>query len=525
MEVTVGKKSFTDIEINNVETALKIQLSEYNRNLIMNGNSSDLIEIDGRESKLSLQRNKKGEVLAVINSKKEALEIPHEIQGTKLSKNEKKMLLDGHSVLLNTKKGDFYLQIDKELNTVIIKGSEQMGIPDVIGDDKKHKYKGYVLTNSDKELLANGHMMPPRVLCSKDGYILAEFGLTEDKKGVKFAHTISIPKNEVQNYIDKYNSNEVVNEIKVNENEKVIEPRNEVRNLDKDFIAALEVRDFNKLDFFEKEGFKPSENTMQMVRQLANLSDNEKGIIEGLYEKDKDWMFLDKEHEIEKNMSLNVLQSKMAITDKDKLEFIAKERNGISSLSFLFSKKEELADFLNKHDLQPLYDRYNELKIDRTNNKEELNRIDSEFKNMAKEKSLSLGETVEKPKEIEKVPDVEKEVVVRNLDKEFLAALDVRDFKKLNDLAKDDNYDPSKKTLETAHQLPNLSDADKVAIKTIFPEKENEPTLDPKSKEPVLDIVHDKKNNVLVKEAEEREKQGNVKEKLGHIVSGAFQSM
>lgn len=524
MEVTVGKKSFTDIEINNVEAALKIQLSEYNRNLIMNGNSSDLIEIDGRESKLSLQRNKKGEVLAVLNTKKEALEIPHEIQGTKLSRNDKKMLYDGHSVLINTKKGDFYLQIDKELNTVTIKGSEQMGIPDVIGDDKKHKFDGYKLTNADKELLANGHLMPPRVLCSKDGYILAEFGLTEDRKGVKFAHTISIPKNEVNNYIAKYNSNEVVpNKVYEIENNKPVVEKEIYRNLDEEFLVALSARDFEKLDLFERDGFKPSEKTMQMVQQLPNLSNNEKGIIKGLYVDERKEMYLDDEVRIEKNQSLNVLQSKEAVTDQARLNFISKDRNGISSLSFLFSKKEELADFLNKHDLQPLYDRYNELKIDRTNNKEELNKINSDFKNLAKEKSLFLVETVEKPKEIEKAPEVEKEVVVRNLDKEFMAALEVRDFKKLNDLAKDDNYDPSKKTLETAHQLPNLSDADKVAIKTIFPEKENEPTLDPKSKE--LDIVHDKKNNVLVKEAEEREKQGNVKEKLGHIVSGAFQSM
>ena len=407
MEIAVGKRTFTESELNNVETALKVNLSEYNKNLIMNGNSSDLIEIDGRECKLSLQRNKKGEVLAVVNNKKEALEIPHEIQGTKLSRNDKKMLFDGHSVLLNTKNGDFYLQIDKELNTVTIKGAQEMGIPDVIGDNKKQNYKGYQLTNADKELLANGHMLPPRVLCSKDGYILTEFGLTEDRKGVKFAHTISIPKNEVQNYIEKYNLNGV---------------------------------------------------------SLDKVSDKELN------------------ESIVDTKDLNVVSSKAGV----ELEVLTIDKTNIGpQISEELPEKIETRDKLQKEG------------------------DDIQKQNIQSEKTL---------------PTTEKEVVVRNLDKEFMAALEVRDFKKLNDLAKDDNYDPSKKTLETAHQLPNLSDADKVAIKTIFPEKENEPTLDPKSNEPVLDILHNKKNNVIVKE-EEREKQGNIKEKLGHIISGAFQSM
>lgn len=46
----------------------------------------------------------------------------------------------------------------------------------------------------------------------------------------------------------------------------------------------------------------------------------------------------------------------------------------------------------------------------------------------------------------------------------------MRDFKKLNTIA-EEGYSPSQKTLETAHKLPNLSDADKVAIQTLWNKK------------------------------------------------------
>jgi len=127
-----------------------------------------------------------------------------------------------------------------------------------------------------------------------------------------------------------------------------------------------------------------------MVQQLPNLTDNEKGIIKGLYEDDKNWMFLDNEHEIDKNLSLNLLQSKEAVTDVSKLNFISKERNGINSMNLLFPKKIEMMNFLDKNELTPLYNKYNELRQNRSINLDEMKKIDSEFKDLAQEKASAL---------------------------------------------------------------------------------------------------------------------------------------
>lgn len=356
MEISVGNV-FTVEELINVKEALNLNLTDSNNKLLMQGDTSEIVEVAGKKSKITLRRKNNGDMLAEIFHVKEAIEIPDRIEGHKLSRNEKKSLMDGGIVLLNTKDGAAYIQIDKELNMVIVKSSKDVGIPNVIGDNAKHNFKGYKLTNTDKELLANGHMLPPKVLCSRDGFILAEFGISDDKKGVKFAHVISIPKKDVNDYIEKYN--------------------------------------------------------------------------------------------VEKETNLTHYQSK----EKDELH--------------------DSKDIIAQKELQ-----------NRTVN------------------------------------------VLRNLDEEFLEALSVRNFERLNNLAKNDQYEPSKKTLEVAHLLPNLSDADKVAIKTIFPEKEKEPFLEQNEKKSVLEIVKDNKRaEVRVREAEEKGVKKETTYKVGSIVNQAFQNM
>ena len=359
---------FTENEVLKTAEVLKIVLSEFNKKLLMDGSLTEMIEVDGKKSKIALKRNNKGEVLATISHKKETLEIPDKIEGTKLSRNDKRALMDGETVFIKSKNGDVYLQIDKELNMIIVKGSKEMGIPNVIGDSvMAHGYKGYELSDSDKNLLANGRMLPPRVLASSNGYILAEFGMTDDRKGVKFANVVTIPKEEVNEYIAKYNSRENV----------VAQDKNQAKE--------------------------------------SNLSEKHKS-------------------------------------------------------------------------------------------DEKSQGVDSPVKNK-----------VETP--------IENKVVVRNLDDEFLAALSIRDFEKLNKLAKEDQYEPSQKALEAAHQLPNLSDHDKVAIKTLFPDKEKEPLLAENGKEPGIQIVKDnKKTDVKIKEAELNHSKEKIN-KIGRIVQGAFHDM
>jgi len=137
METPIGI-AFSEEELKKVEEALNISLSENNKKLLMHGDPSEIVEINGKESRLTLKRKFNKDVVAEVSHKKEALEIPDKIEGHKLTRNEKKSLMDGDVVLLHTKSGDAYLQIDKELNTVIVKSTKQMNIPNVIGDDKKH---------------------------------------------------------------------------------------------------------------------------------------------------------------------------------------------------------------------------------------------------------------------------------------------------------------------------------------------------------------------------------------------------
>ena len=447
---------FTENEVLKTAEVLKIELSEFNKKLLMDGSLTEMIEVDGKKSKIALKRNNKGEVLATISHKKETLEIPDKIEGTKLSRNDKRALMDGETVFLKSKNGDVYLQIDRELNMIIVKGSKEMGIPNVIGDSvMAHGYKGYELSDSDKNLLANGRMLPPRVLASNNGYILAEFGMTDDRKGVKFANVVTIPKEEVNEYIAKYNSRE-------------------------------------------------------------NVVAQEKPIV------------LDNKQNLE-----NLVNSG---TDIEKLQYLSK--SGVDGIDKLFGKNEELkSEFLKKHGLLDDLTSIKDLDVQYSkalmaDNNSLMERIDEKtkqhndnFKNIAKEQFLALGGIDESVKLENNNAPGENKVVVRNLDDEFLAALSIRDFEKLNKLAKDDQYEPSQKALEEAHKLPNLSDHDKVAIKTIFPEKERELLLAENGKEPGIQIVKDnKKTDVKIIEPEANHNKEKIN-KIGRIVQGAFHDM
>ena len=81
MEMPIGQV-FTEKEVLKTAEALKIELSEYNKKLLMDGSMSEMIEVDGKKSKIALKRNNKGDILAAISHKKETLEIPDKIPST-----------------------------------------------------------------------------------------------------------------------------------------------------------------------------------------------------------------------------------------------------------------------------------------------------------------------------------------------------------------------------------------------------------------------------------------------------------
>ena len=89
--------------------------------------------------------------------RKEALVIPDKVLGKKLGKKEKEQLLAGDIVPITVNKKDILLQVDRDLNSVILRTNQEIKIPDIIGQTSE--YGGYKLTKADKYLLANGHAL------------------------------------------------------------------------------------------------------------------------------------------------------------------------------------------------------------------------------------------------------------------------------------------------------------------------------------------------------------------------------
>ena len=77
------------------------------------------------------------------------------------------------------------LQVDKDLNSVIVRSEKELSIPAQIG--------GYKLTAADKYLLANGYSLENKLMRSPKGeYIIADVTMTPDKKGYQFSNIQTI---------------------------------------------------------------------------------------------------------------------------------------------------------------------------------------------------------------------------------------------------------------------------------------------------------------------------------------------
>lgn len=136
---------------------------------------SGLTNIDGKPAKVRLTENG-----VSIVYRKEALVIPDSIFGKKLSQQQKQDLIDGNVIVLSTKKGDVFLQVDKDLNSVVIRSQKELSIPSQIG--------GYELTPADKYLLANNYSLDNKLLHTPEGYIIADISMNPDKKGYAFSN-------------------------------------------------------------------------------------------------------------------------------------------------------------------------------------------------------------------------------------------------------------------------------------------------------------------------------------------------
>lgn len=167
---------------------------------------SNLTTHNGKAAKIRYTENG-----VSILYRKEKLEIPEKILGKRLSEKDRLELAEGGRIQIRGKRGNIYVEIDKELNSVIIRSEKELHIPQEIG--------GYKLTNADKYLLANGHTLENKLMHNKEGYFIADISFTADNKGISFSNMQMVPEHKAQemqqkkNYIIKISSPMEVNKV------------------------------------------------------------------------------------------------------------------------------------------------------------------------------------------------------------------------------------------------------------------------------------------------------------------------
>lgn len=337
MDIGVNKFSFTEKEINQVEKSLGLVLSDRDKELLMSDRFSGLIEFNSndertKKGKLHLFREKNGDVSVTVNYMKETLVIPEKIEGYNLSPEDKLSLKEGGVIQIKNKKQNLYVQVDKELNAIVIKGDKEIGVPEKIGGNKKNNYEGYTLTDQDKSRLANGGILEPKVLCGDKGYFLANFSMSDDQKGFVLYDYQTIPENKVSEFIKKYNHpQENIRETPGQEQGMSPETKPEkekvVRNLDEEFNQALDKRDFEKLNNLANEGYKPADIQIEKIETLSGLTEHEKTAVKTIFKVDEDSPSLKPAEDKNKEAGIHIKKEENKTTLKDQ-EKEYKEKNG-----------------------------------------------------------------------------------------------------------------------------------------------------------------------------------------------------
>lgn len=317
-------------------------LKDEDKNKISNlqdGELSEMVELkDGSKAKIL----KKDDVLEIYKQK-DILVIPNELFGEKLSNDMKMNLQVGQIVPFK----DVYLQIDKETNSIIVRGKNEIKIPSVIGENKQMGYEGYKLTSTDKMLLANNKSIDKKLLCGENGFFLADFKLTEDRKGISFSNMISITQEQAQDII-RSEKNQIQDVLKENKQEQKVEQKESIRkednavnitdtvitestmkdnniiidekekiekktSLDRNFIESFKADDWIELNKLAKNGYIPSE---EVLKQVDYLKSEEKKIavdkifgIEDTKKKDKGKVSVQQEDQRTKSKSSSVKQA------------------------------------------------------------------------------------------------------------------------------------------------------------------------------------------------------------------------
>lgn len=238
------------------------------------GVMSGLTDIGGRTAKIRLTENG-----ISVFYRKEALVIPDSIYGKKLTKKQKDDLVNGNVIVLSSKKGDIMLQVDKDLNSVIVRSEKELSIPAQIG--------GYKLTAADKYLLANGYSLENKLMRSPKGeYIIADVTMTPDKKGYQFSNIQTISETKAKELLQRkleVEKEHVISPEKeqVEEQERMKKPT--ARDLASELKEAVEKNDYEKMAKLKEEGYKPSEEVIKGLGQEVHIDSKQAIVIEKLF--------------------------------------------------------------------------------------------------------------------------------------------------------------------------------------------------------------------------------------------------
>lgn len=205
-QITEERQALFDI--NDIPREFKgVQLDDATRSQLSYGQWSPLlrnVELEPgvvKDTKIRLVPNGQKGFKIAANPREEKLIIEPVIHGHKLTPQERddleKNKVVGPLKLKEPGHEKFFLQVDKELNTVTINTAEGIGIPEQIGQ--------YRLTERDQNTLANGGRMPARVFETDQGFFMANVSLSKDGKGLTYSNIKDLTPEQAKELIPKHN--------------------------------------------------------------------------------------------------------------------------------------------------------------------------------------------------------------------------------------------------------------------------------------------------------------------------------
>jgi hypothetical protein len=149
---------------------------------------------------VALQEDEKGNPELKYLYGNDKVVIDDKIGKHKLSKEEKKDLERGKVVgpIKISKEFSGFLQVDKNINRVVVRSHQEIGVPKEIG--------GYDLSAQDQNRLANHQEMLPRIFKGQHGYFMANVQLTPEKDGLVYSNVQGLTNQKAHDLIDQVNN-------------------------------------------------------------------------------------------------------------------------------------------------------------------------------------------------------------------------------------------------------------------------------------------------------------------------------